>query len=70
MPVHISTGSFHLRVFSDRLLKMELPVCGFRLLFQLRYLLEGLIRAALLMVLVVPGGRFGDNLCSVGSFNT
>ena len=30
--IHIGTGSLYLRVFGDRLLKMELPISGLGLL--------------------------------------
>ena len=69
MLIHIGTGSLHLRIFGDRLLKVKLPVCGFRPLFQLGHLLKGLVCTALLVVLVVPDGGFGHNLCPVGGLH-
>ena len=69
MLVHIGAGSLHLRVFDDRLLKMELPVSGLSLLFQLGHLLKGLVCTALLVVLVVADNRLGGNLCLMGGFH-
>lgn len=63
MLVHVGAGGLHLRIFGDRLLKMELPVSGLGLLFQLGHLLEGLVRASFLVVLVVADNRLCGNLC-------
>ena len=70
MPVHIGAGSLHLRIFGDRLLKMELPVSGLGLLFQLGHLLKRLVRAALIVVLVVTDNGLGGNLRLMGGFHT
>ena len=68
--IHIGTGSLHLRIFGDRLLKMKLPVSGFGLLFQLGHLLKRLVRAALIVVLVVTDNGLGGNLRLMGGFHT
>ena len=68
--VHVGAGSLHLRVFGDRLLKMELPVSGLGLLFQLGHLLKRLVRAALIVVLVVTDNGLGGNLRLMGGFHT
>ena len=68
--IHIGTGSLHLRVFGDRLLKMELPISGLGLLLQLGHLLERLVCTALCVMLVVADNGLGGNLCLMGGFHT
>ena len=67
--IHIGTGSLHLRVFGDRLLKMELPISGLGLLLQLGHLLERLVCTALCVMLVVADNGLGGNLRLMGSFH-
>ena len=67
--IHIGTGSLHLRIFGDRLLKMELPISGLGLLFQLGHLLERLVCTALCVVLVVADNGLCGNLCLMGGFH-
>ena len=70
MLIHIGTGSLHLRVFGDRLLKMELPISGLGLLLQLGHLLERLVCTAFCVMLVVADNGLGGNLCLMGGFHT
>ena len=49
---------------------MELPVGGFRSLFQLGDFLKGLVCAILLVMLIVAQNSLTGNLCLVGSFHT
>ena len=67
--IHIGTGSLHLRIFGDRLLKMELPVSSLGLLFQLGHLFERLVCTALCMMLVMADNGLGGNLRLMGSFH-
>ena len=67
--IHIGTGSLHLRIFGDRLLKMELPISGLGLLLQLGHLLERLVCTALCVVLVVADNGLCGNLCLMGGFH-
>ena len=53
MLIHVGAGAFHLGILSNRLFKMELPVGGFRSLFQLGDFLKGLVCAILLVMLIV-----------------
>ena len=55
---------------ANRLFKMELPVGGFRSLFQLGDFLKGLVCAILLVMLIVAQNSLTGNLCLVGSFHT
>ena len=68
--VHVGAGSLHLRVFGNRLLKMELPVSGLGLLFQLGHLLERLVCTALCMMLVVADQRTRRQSPSYGRLHT
>ena len=67
--IHIGTGSLHLRVFGNRLLKMELPVSGLGLLLQLGHLLERLVCTAFCVMLVVADNGLGGNLRLMGGFH-
>ena len=64
MLIHIGTGSLHLRIFGNRLLKMELPVSGLGLLFQLGHLLERLVcTAPVSYTHLGRGGKGNSGLC-------